>query len=92
MWASRRWAQPPREELPQRARLFVFVAIFGSLLAPYDPYASSTDVLAPPSSDHWLGTTEVGSDVFSQLLVGARVSMVVGIVLASRRCSAPRSG
>jgi peptide/nickel transport system permease protein len=62
--------------------LFVFVAIFGSVLAPDDPYASSTDVLAPPSSEHWLGTTEVGSDVFSQLLVGARVSIVVGISAA----------
>ena len=62
--------------------VFVFVAIFGSLLAPYDPNASSTDVLAAPSSDHFLGTTEVGSDVFSQLLVGARVSIVVGISAA----------
>jgi peptide/nickel transport system permease protein len=62
--------------------LFVFVAVFGALLAPYDPYASSTDVLAPPSREHWLGTTEVGSDVFSQLLVGARVSIVVGISAA----------
>jgi peptide/nickel transport system permease protein len=62
--------------------VFVFVAIFGSQLAPYDPNASSTDVLAPPSREHWLGTTEVGSDVFSQLLVGARVSIVVGISAA----------
>ena len=62
--------------------VFVFVAIFGALLAPDDPYASSTDVLAPPSREHWLGTTEVGSDVFSQLLVGARVSLVVGISAA----------
>jgi peptide/nickel transport system permease protein len=62
--------------------LFVFIAVFGSLLAPYDPNASSTDVLAPPSSDHLLGTTEQGSDVFSQLLVGARVSIVVGFAAA----------
>jgi peptide/nickel transport system permease protein len=62
--------------------LFVFVAIFGSVLAPDDPNASSTDVLAAPSSAHWLGTTEVGSDVFSQLLVGARVSIVVGVSAA----------
>ena len=46
--------------------VFIFVAIFGALLAPYDPNASSTDVLAGPSTDHWLGTTEVGSDVFSR--------------------------
>jgi len=58
--------------------LFVFVAVFGGLLAPYDPRASSTDVLAPPSAEHLLGTTEVGADVFSQLLVGARVSLIVG--------------
>jgi peptide/nickel transport system permease protein len=62
--------------------VFIFVAIFGSLLAPYDPNASSTDVLAPPSVDHWLGTTEVGSDVFSQLLVGTRVSIIVGFSAA----------
>jgi peptide/nickel transport system permease protein len=62
--------------------LFVFIAIFGSVLAPYDPNASSTDVLAPPSSEHWLGTTEVGSDVLSQVLVGARVSIIVGFSAA----------
>jgi peptide/nickel transport system permease protein len=62
--------------------VFIFVAIFGAALAPYDPYASSTDVLAKPSTEHWLGTTEVGSDVFSQLLVGARVSIIVGFAAA----------
>jgi peptide/nickel transport system permease protein len=62
--------------------VFIFVAIFGAVLAPYDPNASSTDVLAKPSTDHWLGTTEVGSDVFSQLLVGARVSIIVGFAAA----------
>jgi peptide/nickel transport system permease protein len=62
--------------------VFLFVAVFGAALAPYDPNASSTDVLAKPSSEHWLGTTEVGSDVFSQLLVGARVSIIVGFAAA----------
>jgi peptide/nickel transport system permease protein len=62
--------------------VFIFVAIFGAALAPFDPNASSTDVLAKPSTEHWLGTTEVGSDVFSQLLVGARVSIVVGFAAA----------
>jgi peptide/nickel transport system permease protein len=62
--------------------LFLFVAVFGGLLAPEDPRASSTDVLAPPSAEHLLGTTEVGSDVLSQLLVGARVSIVVGFAAA----------
>jgi peptide/nickel transport system permease protein len=62
--------------------VFIFIAIFGAALAPYDPNASSTDVLAKPSTEHWLGTTEVGSDVFSQVLVGARVSMIVGFAAA----------
>lgn len=56
----------------------IFVAIFGGLLAPYDPNASSIAVLQPPSWSHILGTTENGSDVFSQLLVGTRVSVIVG--------------
>jgi hypothetical protein len=62
---------------------FIFIAIFGSLLAPDEPYASSLDVLAPPSWAHPLGTTEQGSDVLSQLLVGARVSIVVGFAAAA---------
>jgi peptide/nickel transport system permease protein len=62
--------------------IFVFIAIFGSLLAPYDPNASSLDTLAPPSWSHVLGTTESGADVFSQILVGARVSIVVGFAAA----------
>jgi len=62
--------------------LTVFVSIFGTLVAPYDPEASSLDVLQPPSLDHLLGTTESGADVFSQLLVGTRVSMLVGFAAA----------
>ena len=62
--------------------LFIFLAIFGDAIAPDDPDASSLDVLAPPSSDHWFGTTETGADVFSQVLAGARVSIVVGFAAA----------
>jgi peptide/nickel transport system permease protein len=63
--------------------LFMFVAVFGSAIAPHDPDASSLDILGGISSDHWLGTTEQGSDVFSQLLVGARVSIEVGFAAAA---------
>jgi peptide/nickel transport system permease protein len=62
--------------------LFLFLTLFGALLAPYDPLASSTEVLQPPSSSHLLGTTEAGSDVLSQVMVGARVSIVVGFAAA----------
>ena len=62
--------------------LFLFLAVFGSAIAPENPDASSLDILAKPSTDHWLGTTEQGSDVFSQVLAGARVSIVVGFAAA----------
>lgn len=63
--------------------LFVFLAVFGSAIAPDDPNASSLDVLAAPSFEHPLGTTENGADVFSQVLVGAQVSIVVGFAAAA---------
>jgi peptide/nickel transport system permease protein len=63
--------------------LFAFLAVFGKVVAPQDPQASSVDVLAGISGTHLLGTTENGEDVFSQLLVGARVSMVVGFAAAT---------
>lgn len=63
--------------------LFAFLAIFGAALAPYSPEESSLEVLASPSWSHLLGTTESGADVFSQLLAGARVSMVVGFAAAA---------
>jgi peptide/nickel transport system permease protein len=62
--------------------LAAFLAVFGTLVAPYDPNAVSLDVLAPPSAKHLLGTTENGSDVLSQLIVGTRISMEVGFAAA----------
>jgi peptide/nickel transport system permease protein len=63
--------------------LFVFLAVFGSAIAPDEPTASSLDVLSGISADHWLGTTENGEDVFSQLLAGAKVSIIVGFAAAA---------
>jgi peptide/nickel transport system permease protein len=63
--------------------LFLFLAVFGTAIAPDDPNASSLDVLGKPSGGHPLGTTENGSDVLSQLLVGARVSIIVGFAAAA---------
>ena len=63
--------------------LFLLLAIFGAALAPDDPYASEHSTCSRRrATAHWLGTTELGSDVFSQLLVGARVSIVVGFAAA----------
>jgi len=59
---------------------FVLLAVIGPYIAPYNPSALGTHPLAPPSAAHLLGTTQTGQDVLSQLLVGARSSMLVGFV------------
>lgn len=60
----------------------VVVAIFAPLIAPYDPYETVTitidEIYQSPSAEHWLGTDDGAKDVFSSLVYGARVSLVVG--------------
>jgi len=59
--------------------LYILFAIIGPWVAPYDPDAQSEELTQPPSAAHWLGTTHLGQDLLSQLLVGARGVMVVGL-------------
>jgi peptide/nickel transport system permease protein len=64
--------------------LAVLCAAFGRELAPYDPLRyDPRDVLASPSPQHWLGTDPLGRDVFSQIIAGARISIVVGLLSVS---------
>ncbi len=61
--------------------ILAFAALFAPIVATHDPY--KVDLLAAgqsPSWDHWLGTDEVGRDVFSRLVYGSRVSLSVGLV------------
>ncbi len=61
--------------------VLAFAAIFAPLVATHDP--NTVDLLAagqPPNREHWLGTDEVGRDVFSRLVYGSRVSLSVGLV------------
>jgi peptide/nickel transport system permease protein len=64
--------------------IVVAMALLGPALAPQDPLATSSfdfaNRMQPPSSAHWLGTDESGRDLFSQFLLGARVSLIVGLV------------
>jgi peptide/nickel transport system permease protein len=61
----------------------VLIAVLGPLLAPQDPLASTSFDFAhrmePPSGAHWLGTDESGRDLLSQFLLGARISLIVGL-------------
>ena len=57
------------------------LAILAPLLAPYSPYDQDLyAVLAGPSAAHWLGTDNLGRDLLSRILYGARVSLFIGIV------------
>ena len=58
--------------------LLVLTALLAPVLVPYDPNAQEFDLLLPPSWQHILGTDEFGRDLLSRLMVGARVSLVVG--------------
>lgn len=59
---------------------FAVLAVVGPSVAPYDPSAVSADILQPPSGAHWFGTTHLGQDILSQVLVGTRGVLVVGLV------------
>jgi peptide/nickel transport system permease protein len=58
---------------------FVLCAVFASWIAPQDPaHIDLPSRLSPPSSSHWCGTDELGRDIFSRLIYGSRISMLVG--------------
>lgn len=63
--------------------LMVIIAVFAPLLAGYDPMAQTTLSLQSPSSAHLLGTNHVGQDIWSQLVYGARTSLLVGFSVAA---------
>ncbi|MCA9848132.1 MAG: ABC transporter permease [Dehalococcoidia bacterium] len=91
-WVRSLWTFSSHNKLGAAAGALIvamwIVAIFAPLIAPYDAdEAFAGPRLAGPSADHWLGTDEVGRDVFSRLVVGSRLSLgvslaatVVGIV------------
>lgn len=61
--------------------VLTLVAVFAPLIAPYDP--ASIDIgnlLAPPSRAHLMGTDQLGRDVFSRIVYGSRISLVIGFI------------
>jgi peptide/nickel transport system permease protein len=57
---------------------YLVLAVIGPWVAPYDPGKRGPDLLRGPSARHWFGTTHLGQDIFSQMLVGTRSVIFVG--------------
>ena len=79
------WRRFARNKLTVIALCFIIfqiiVAVFASQLAPYDPYKGDfLGTWETPNPFHWLGTDDLGRDVLSRLIYGARISIGVGIL------------
>lgn len=83
------WVEVGRRLKKNKAAMFglaiililIFTAIFADFIAPYD-YAEQSlqDALQTPSSSHWFGTDEFGRDIFTRVVYGSRISLLVGIL------------
>ena len=62
---------------------WTIVAIAAPLIAPYDPLAQEFGLFQPPSRDHLFGTDELGRDVFSRVVYGARLSLPLALLLVT---------
>ncbi len=85
--APSRWSQI-REVIRQPKGLiglcivgfYAILTLVGPWIAPHDPFAQNFAMtLRPPSAEHWLGTDELGRDVFSRIVTGARTSLGIGV-------------
>lgn len=62
---------------------FLLVMALGApVLAPYDPAKLTGKPFESPSAAHWLGTNDIGQDILSELIFGARVSLLIGVLSA----------
>lgn len=69
--------------------LLVLAAVFAEIVAPHDPNAVDfTALRQPPSPAHLMGTDEIGRDIFSRVIFGARVSLAVGIIVQTTATAA----
>jgi ABC-type dipeptide/oligopeptide/nickel transport system permease subunit len=61
--------------------LFLLAGLFAPMLAPYDPYEIDLEAsLRGPGGGHWLGRDELGRDLLSRIIYGARLSLVIGVI------------
>jgi ABC-type dipeptide/oligopeptide/nickel transport system permease subunit len=75
------WRQPLAIVGVAVVLMWVVVAVFAPLIAPSDPLAQDFVQLKGPSAQHWMGTDELGRDVLSRVVYGARVSLPLAVLL-----------
>jgi peptide/nickel transport system permease protein len=63
--------------------LLIFTGIFAEFLAPYGMNELTENLMAPPSPNFWLGTDNLGRDVLSRVIFGARVSLIIGLATST---------
>jgi peptide/nickel transport system permease protein len=64
--------------------IFILLALFAPLIAPFDPIATSWSLVRkPPSALHWFGTDELGRDVLARVIHGTRASLLAGVISVS---------
>jgi peptide/nickel transport system permease protein len=67
--------------------LFILAAIFAPLIAPFDPVAQDlSNRFASPNGVNWFGTDDMGRDIFSRVVYGARISLPAGILVIAISC------
>ncbi len=90
--ANTLWRDALRRLLRHRLAMFgslvllivAVMGIFGPAITPYDPNAMNFSLrFANPSLEHWMGTDDFGRDIFSRIIIGARVSLQVGFIAVS---------
>jgi peptide/nickel transport system permease protein len=77
------WRQPLAIAGMALGGAWILVAVFVPLIAPYDPLAQTAHLFSEPSSAHIFGTDELGRDVFSRVLWGARLSLPLAFFLVA---------
>src|ERR1700744_165861 len=64
--------------------IFLLLAVFAPLIAPFDPIATSWSLVRkPPSALHWFGTDELGRDGLARVIYGTRASLLAGVISVS---------
>lgn len=79
LWVRTLWRSKPAVIGVVILLVILFCAIFAAAVAPYDPNSQQYEFLEAPTAAHWLGTDDLGRDLFSRIVYGARISLFVGV-------------